>query len=971
MHRVVFLFFLSSGFTSLVFEVIWARMLQQVFGTTSFAISTLLTAFMAGLALGSFLGGKIAHRVRDPLRAYGIIEAAIGAYALVVPLFLALLPGLYGLLFDRFLDQFYLFSLLRFVAVFAILLVPTTLMGATLPLVSQWIAARQHHFQIDVGLLYGANTLGACLGCLLAGFLLLPNLGLSATNLTFAMANFALAAVVLIVAPRLPAPAPTEDADLDESDLDDNLTRVLGSSPRPAPHPRWALQAALFLFGLTGLVAMGYQVLWTRAYVITLGSSTYSFTLVLTAVLIGIALGAAAISPFLGRIHRPLKALAMAQVGVAAGASLSFFVLDRVPLWLLERIRGDLTGVAELYFFQFGLVALAVLLPSLLQGMSFPLMIRAVASRRARSGTDVGHTYAFNTAGAILGAFLSGFLLLPWLGLQGAIAALIGLNLLIALVFTAIELRLHFRPITAIALGASLIATSALLVMAPPIDPLRLTSGIFRIHMARQAITPGSLQDPSAELLFYADGITATTTVERRGGAVVLRANGKAEASDGADMATQILVGLLPLLVHAELHDGELGDESVAMIGYGSGVTAGASLQWPLRELDVVEIEATMKEASRFFDHVNHRPLEDPRHRFIESDGRNYLEYVDKTYDVIISEPSNPWIAGVSSLFTVEYFQRAQARLSPGGVYGQWVQLYELRPENVRRIFATFLDTFPYVHAFSSKARSTDLILVGSDQPLRFSPDSFHGAFEIPEVRRELQRAGVQTPEELPGLLFMTDRELRDFAASADLNTDDNGLLEFSAPFDLVHAADGEEFFARLYYSSDFGDLRPYLQHWPQGWDDSTRAALIRGAWVGGNQDIARDLLTSLPAGPDDTATFQVARTLEATDLPLNQFSVYDPALADVVTKIRDRRWRQALEDLESLHHLDRDPAYLRLLAEAQRRRRRYADAFETFDRLALLTAEAPGSGPAEAASPPQSHRDGSRQLPENLPSAE
>jgi spermidine synthase len=857
LYRIVFLFFFLSGFSSLVFEVIWARMLMQVFGTTSFAISTLLTAFMAGLALGSVIGGRLARRLTQPLQVYAILEGSIGLYALLVPIMLGFLPALYGMIFEHFIEDFYLFSLLRFVAVFAILFIPTTMMGATLPIVSQWLTRHERMFQGSIGLLYGANTLGACLGCFLAGFVLLPAMGLSKTNLIFALVNFALCAFVLVSVRLLRREFARTEETFEGSEVDPELAEelevVTGSARHVESLPSWATWTTLAFFGLTGIVAMSYQVLWTRAYVIVLGSSTYSFTLVLTAVLIGIALGSAIISPLVKRMSRPVYWLALTQFGVCASATISFFVLDRLPAWLMLRVRDTIGSAAEIFMYNFLLVGLVVLLPSMLQGMSFPLVVRAVVHDRERSGKEVGRAYAFNTAGAIIGSFAAGFVLMPWLGLQKAISLIIGINLFIGFALAMCELVSRREktadPRAMAALMAAAIAAGGVFVFAPSIDRVRLTAGMFRVYWAREVYTPDKLQRDNPELLYYKDGLTATTSVERRGGLVTLKANGKPEASDGADMSTQVLVGILPFIIRSGFETAELGREQSVMVGFGSGVTAGASLQWPLEHLEVIEIEKAMVEASRFFDHVNNRPLDDPRMRLIESDGRNFLEYSRKTYDVIVSEPSNPWIAGVSSLFTVEHFERVKRKLDDDGVFAQWVQLYELRPENVQRIFATFMSVFDHVQAFSSKAKSTDLILIGSHKPIVMPPEGWQRAWEIDTVRAELERIGIEAIEDLYGLMFMNQQEMEAFARGAALNTDDNGLLEFEAPKDLILYWVGDGFFADLYFRSGrYGDPRPYLEAWrdESRWGRSEVAALARAQWLAGKPLLARDILEEM-----------------------------------------------------------------------------------------------------------------------------
>jgi spermidine synthase len=872
-RNIIFLFFFASGFSSLVFEVIWERSLMRVFGTTSFAISTLLTAFMAGLALGSLLGGRYAGRLKRPLVVYGLLEAGIGLYALLIPSLLAYLPSIYSWMFDGFLDDYWVFSFLRFMVVFVILVVPTTWMGATLPVVSHWTARLGDGFQRKVGLLYACNTIGACTGCLLAGFLLLPALGLQTTNHAFAALNIILGLTVCLFSGRLER-APSPDANAEEAQ---ESWRTMLAGAAVAPVSKRVRAFALAAFAGTGLVSMAYQVLWTRAYVIVLGSSTYSFTIILTAFLMALGAGSAVVSLLLPRIRSPLWWLAITQLLQGAAAVTVFYLLDKLPEWLFSRLREEIGAPQEIFLYHFLLVGVIIFVPVFLQGMAFPLVVRTFVAERETAGDQVGVVYACNTFGAIAGSFSAGFLLMPALGLRVSIGLVIACNITVGIVFllasapTGRSLRVGW--LLAFVAGT-------LLVTSPQIDAVKLTRGMFRVYWARELFDPKKLAKDKPELLYYADGLTATTTVERRAGLVTLKANGKPEASDGADMATQILVALAPFLIRStQQPDAPLGGEEVAMVGFGSGVTAGAALQWPLRTMDVVEIEATMVGASRFFEHVNHKPLDDDRLNLIESDGRNYLEYVDKTYDVIISEPSNPWIAGVSSLFTVEHFSRAKDHLKPGGVFGQWVQLYELSPENVARIFATFQAVFPHVQAFGSMPKSTDLILVGSQEPIRFVPDGFRRAFENPAVAAELRRAGVVEAFDLYGLLFMNEADIQAFAVGAQTNTDDNGVLEFSAPLDLIRYDVGGKFFQKQYFATDdYGDLRPYLDEWPGGevWSPNRVGRLAGSIWRASKEGLASqvledrglDKIQTVPSPPFDALeSIQLVRHARALDL--------------------------------------------------------------------------------------------------------
>ncbi|MEL6181618.1 MAG: hypothetical protein AAFS10_21850, partial [Myxococcota bacterium] len=662
----------------------------------------------------------------------------------------------YGPLFQQLYGNFYAFSLARFALVFVVLVVPTLLMGATLPLLSEHTARWGSGWEGRAGLLYGINTVGACVGTMLSGFWLLATLGQTATNMTFAALSCGLGLSVIAYdrwtqggdgdsilerdvsgawfaegdnrdtldvqlaegeeapvahADSAPMASVLEGADPDEEEIE-------LFSDEPEHHVQgWMIPIMLGALGVAGAVSMTYQVLWTRAYVMILGSSTYSFSLILSVFLIGLGGGSALMSAGLRSVRRPVLWLAMAQLGVGLFGAICFFTLNKVPEWLFWHLRSSGRTPTSVFFYNVFLIGIVVWVPTMLQGMTFPLLIRVLSSwaRRRHSNVDgvgqlVGRAYAINTVGAIVGSFASGFILLPLVGLRYAMGLAIGASLAVGLGFGALSLTLRVEPVKVVALGVALVSAVVLAVSAPELNLTRLSSGAFRVYWSRELFTPQSfMRSTASEPLFYSDGVAATISVERHAGLLTLKANGKPEASNGEDMATQILVGLLPLVMHGSTPTARrlqsegryTGAPDVAMVGFGSGVTAGASLTYPLGRLDVVEIEPAMLEASRFFDPFNHRPLDDPRIRVIESDGRNFLEYTADHYDVIISEPSNPWIAGVASLFTVEHFERARRRLKPGGLFCQWVQLYELRPENVGRIFKTFRQAFPHVMIFS------------------------------------------------------------------------------------------------------------------------------------------------------------------------------------------------------------------------------------------------------------------------------
>lgn len=768
----VALCFFLSGAAALILQVLWTRMLGHVFGATALAVSTTLTVFMGGLALGSHLGGKIAPRLKRPILAFAVLETAVGLYGLLVPGLLELMPALQqaaGL--DRWAG-FWGYALFRFVVVAAILILPTTAMGATLPILAEGVVKKSEHLASRVGGLYAANTFGAVAGAFLAGFVLIPELGIHRTVLLAAAIDLAVAALVWglfrlggegLLLRRL------EEQTADELLAELEPVELVPVTPRET-------RLVLFVFAASGGAAMTLEVLWSRAVGVVIGASTYSFTLILTTFLVGLASGAALMSRRIDRIADPVRVLAWVQVIVGVTAILATMFVDRLPFWLhAASLARDISNL-DLYFTSFAITAAVTLPTTLALGAVMPLVVRVLApSGQDHAGPIVGRAYALNTVGAIVGSFAAGFVILPGLGVERglALASLISLGLGVALIAGRAEGR---RAVIAVALVGVL-----LIGLAPRWDVRSWTAGLFRVYLARHVYRKG--WEPAGRLVYHRDGVATTVTVEAQeeGFGVSLKVNGKVDASDVGDMPTQVLSGLLPVLIHGAPKD-------ALVIGYGSGVTPGAALKAPsVRRLDVAEIEAAVYEAAnRHFAHVNHRPFEDPRARLLVDDGRNFLLTRGHTYDVIVSEPSNPWMSGAASLFTRDFFEIARRRLNDGGVFLQWLQLYELAPRNIHALIRTFHSVFPHVLVFSPDPSSNDTFLVGAMHPIRLDRGRLEAAFADDALREELARAKVTTPEDFFGLFLLGTEEIPGFVGPGPLNTDDNALIEFAAPRDLL-----------------------------------------------------------------------------------------------------------------------------------------------------------------------------------------
>jgi spermidine synthase len=805
-HALVLACFFLSGASGLVFEGVWTRELTLVFGSTALAMSTVLSVFMGGLALGSWLAGRLADRIADRLAAYALAEAGVGLYALAVPLVLTGYPALNHAMYRLLGNSVVALSLGRFVAAALLLLLPTTLMGATLPILSRHFVDRGGAaVAATVGKLYSINTFGAVVGTFAGGFVMLPNIGVRATNWLGATTNLLLAAAVWLARRRLAAaPRSWETlATVAPPETQENAPDAFAATPRQR-------KVALVAFGISGAIAMVYQVLWTRSLAIVIGSSVYSFTLILLAFLVGLAGGAALLARLTARSSRPIEWLAGVHLLVATMIALSYVVMDKLPAAFLGLLRGGAFSVDGIIFCQFLLAALAVLPATLCMGGVLPITIRIVSSGVDRVGRDVGDAYSVNTLGAIVGSFAAGFVVLPLCGLQRGL----GIGALVT-VLLACALLVVARPVNYKRLGAiAALPLAALVVMraVPRWSLEHFSAGLFRVSIAKDIIESNKWTLPKLD--YYHDGIATTVSVERWGKIVALKNNGKVDASNGDDMATQIMVGLMPFVFWNAAHPNATHAPRGAVVGFGSGVTIGAATQYPLAHADVVELEPAVVEAgTRFFSAYNHRPERDPRINILIGDGRNFLTQADDKYDVIVSEPSNPWITGVSNLFTVDYWRLARARLADDGVFCQWAQLYEMSSKNIKTILRSFAEVFPYTYVFSAEDLSSDVILVATNHPLPLDVEALRRNWQNPTLAAELKRGGVGSAEDLVSYLLLTPDEIPAFTAGSPLNSDDNALIEFAAPRDLLGSTrTADPYLARVYSSEwPYGHFDRYL----------------------------------------------------------------------------------------------------------------------------------------------------------------
>ena len=844
---IIVLCFFLSGATGLVYQVVWLRLLGLVFGHTVYATTTVLSAFMAGLALGSLLAARRMARLKNLIAIYGWLEIGIGVCCALLPVTLDSTAPLWVGLSSELGLPYHGLLLLEFVLVFGLLVIPTTLMGATLPVLSQALVGDSDGARRDIAALYAINTFGAVLGVALAGYVLLPALGNRATSMLAALGNIVAGIIALVYSRRVarPAGAPTAPEDRPRAALD-AVAASSGGGLQPMPGAALTTVA----LAISGAVSMLYEVGWTRALALAIGSSTYAFTSMLLAFLVGIAGGSALysrLSP--GRRISPVAfALLQAGIGVATGAIILLF--ERAPKVFLLALRWS-AAPEFVQAAQFAVSAGALLFSSLLIGATFPCTVALVAQNRTDIGRQVGRLYGANTLGAIVGSIVAGFILMPMVGTQAMLKGGAAVNLLLAAALFAScargVLRQRWRWRWPAAVVCVVLAVGVLVL--PHWDQRVMSSGAA--IYGRWYVNPSRGQDlgqllGDQHIVYYRDGLSATVAVSQAGEHVYLRVNGKLDAGTAGDMPTQLMSGHLPLLLHAD-------PKKVLVIGLGSGITAGAVARYPIERLDVVEIEPAVVEASRFFRQLHGGVLEDARVRTVIADGRNFLLTTPERYDVIISEPSNPWMSGLASMFSEEFFGLARQRLRPGGIMLQWIQAYNIRPEDFRMVVNTFRSAFPAASIWNPVRG--DFLLVGRRESTPIDLDQVRTRFDgNPEVRRDLERIGVRAWPGILGFFMLNDADTARFAQGGGLNTDDRLPLEFSAPRALY--LDTEETNWRLVHQFRQASLpevtassRPALEH-----------ADVR-SWIG------RVDLTRL-AYDDARLQFQRALELDSRSLP-------------------------------------------------------------------------------------------------------
>lgn len=770
---LLYALFFASGMAGLVYQIVWTRLLVLVFGNTLLATSTVLSAFMGGLAAGSYvLGRHVDRHPRGLIRLYALLEAGIGGFALVFPFLLAAATPVYSLLYRTLEGDVALLNLVRFSVCFALISVPTFLMGGTLPVLLKRFAGGRGRVGAQTGFLYGLNTAGAVAGTIACGYVLLRVLGMQHTTWVAVALNLGVAAVAWTVGRRETAVPPESENAVERA-----------AAPKASPVYRRATANLVLLgVGISGFSALAYEVFWTRMLNLFLHNTVYSFTAILATFLVGIAVGSLVYSRFLARVPDQVPLFVGLQVAIGLLAYATPFVFSL----LLDPLFRDFSSALTL-----AKTSVIMLPPTLLMGIAVPMAVEIWQRGTDREGTSVGTVYAVNTVGAILGAFAAGFVLLPGLGLQRGVVLVASLNV-VAGALPGLSRGGRRRPIWATTAAGLLIA---LALLAPP----DLFRGLFeRSH-------------PSAELLHYKEGKVANVVVYdfQKTGYKDLHLNAVEEASSRLwHVQLFKILGLLPPLLHEEPTD-------ALMVAFGAGMSAGACAQ-QVDELRCVDLNPDIEGVAEVFIRENLDVIHNPRFTKVVNDGRNALLLDPRKYSLIISDATNPKMFDSWTLYSREFYELARDRLEPGGIFAQWV-LIPLPGDSIQVILNTFRSVYPHTSVWCVYG-SSQCVMLGTPERLEIDYGELEERLTPILDSSGLAEFGIDGVEKLLSFFFLGEDQLGELLGGfSKLSTDDLPYAQFHVEQDRA----GIE--ASLDLVRHQESILPYLRNTESAPDDLER----------------------------------------------------------------------------------------------------------------------------------------------------
>ncbi|MFA5806282.1 MAG: fused MFS/spermidine synthase [Melioribacteraceae bacterium] len=770
-RTIVSILFVVSGIAGLIYQVVWFKYLSLFLGNTTYAQMTVLATFLGGLAFGNYLFGKRSDSITNPVRVYSLLELFIGVYCLLYPTINSLVGNLFLSTASNLdlISKPFLFTGTRFLVAAIILFLPATAMGGTLPVLSNFFVERIQDARKEIASLYFLNSFGAVVGVVFAGFVLIKEFGLDITIYSTAFLNIFAGLVGFYLSRKQNKLLELELVPEDDTNYKDFFEV-----------DKQTVKSVILVAGISGMAALLYEMVWVRLLINFFGSSTYAFSIMLMAFIGGITLGSLVVSQNVLKKYNYIKLLTFLQCAIAFSTMFVLLFYERLPylLWKVSALFSKSQESFEIFLaVEFILCFCLILLPTLFMGMSLPVASEIVSASYKKIGVSVGRVFSVNTIGAVVGVVLTGLIFIPLFGIKitfeiGVALNLFGVFLLLSKYksFSAKEKVLFYSICS--------FAFCSYLVFSPKWNEKVLLSGVFRSFGAPP---PSSFDEftkgfNDEEIIFYKEGINATVAVtqslqNKTNKRLII--NGKPDASTYFDMPTQVLLGEIPMMLHPD-------PKNIFVVGFGSGTTIGSVLNSPVEKVICAEISKEVISAASLFERENKNCINDPRVNILNEDAVTLLKLSKDKYDVIISEPSNPWVAGIGNLFSKEYFEKCSASLAEGGIMIQWFHLYEADDDVVKLVLNTFSSVFPYSQLWGGTAN--DIILVGSKKEIVVSLEGINNKFASPLIKQDFERIGINNPFAFFACQSVSPRGFFTMANNSPINSEIHPRLEFLAP---------------------------------------------------------------------------------------------------------------------------------------------------------------------------------------------
>jgi len=752
---VLFLFFIT-GAVGLAFQVLWIGMLVNVFGTTVYAVSTVVSSFFAGLALGSYVFGKIGERAKNPLRLYGVLEFCVGMYALITLLLFTRMNGIWALTYSIVGSNSFLYSVARFGLCFLILLVPTTLMGGTLPVLSKYFVRNTKDLGWNIGLIYSVNTFGALIGCFLTGFILIAAFGIRSTLYMGVACNVLVALCAFLMSIR------EKEHVIETTDATD--AESVGLESDDAMLSTGSIKLVLAAFTLSGVASLSYELLWTRILVYFIGVQTYAYTVMLMAFLFGIAFGSIVFARFIDSVDDNVFLFGVVEILIGLFSVVGLLTIGRLGGIIdFFTTSGMITTWWRYAGAKFLSSALFMLVPTVLIGSTFPVVSKIFVNNVKRVSKNIGDIYALNTIGGIFGSILTGFILLPVLGVRRSVLLIVSVNIVLGLLLIMASGRR--KTLVGVAAGVLGVATFVPVINFATVDRPILQD--WNVSQKRSTY----------DILYCKEGIECTLSVlhNKTSGQLELNINGQSTAyTTYLDIQVHKMLVHVPMLIHPD-------PERVLVVGFGMGCTAYGATLHEQAHVECVELVKDEIEAAQFFKSLNHDVLENPRFEFVHDDGRNHIQLVDTKYDVISFNAIHPRLS--PALYTKDFYQMCMSRMEPDGVICAWLPTTWLTEPEFRSLVKTFIAVFPETTFWL--CHTDHVILLGSIGKTAIDFDMFKQRMAQPEIFEHLRTSNFGDPLSFIGTLILGPKGLEAYAGEAATITDDHSRIKFSRCLDF------------------------------------------------------------------------------------------------------------------------------------------------------------------------------------------